>query len=311
MQGPKSVHVDAALTNISIAYAPQGFIADIIAPVVPVDKESDKYYVWNRDDTFRTYDDKLAAGAVAKTIDFNLSTDSYYAEEFGLRTRILWRDMKNADQVLKLEMNKTKKLKDSLLLGREKRVATLLTTLASYASGLSTTLSGTSQWNNGSYAGDPVAEIDAAIEAVRLASGVMPNCIVIPRSIVPTLTNNAKFRDHYKYTANDLAGNGLPPTLRGLQVIVPGTQSTTSNEGAASTTTADIWGKNIIVAYVNLDKEPMADSFSLCYTFRAQEYQTRKYNVDAERAEYVETNDLEDVKVVSNIAGYLIKAVIS
>lgn len=61
MQGPKSVHIDAALTNISVSYAPQGFIADIIAPVVPVEKESDKYYVWNRDDTFRTYDDKLAA----------------------------------------------------------------------------------------------------------------------------------------------------------------------------------------------------------------------------------------------------------
>lgn len=219
--------------------------------------------------------------------------------------------MSNADSVLKLEMNKARKLVDTLLLGREKRVATAFTTLANYASGLSTTYSGVSQWDNGSYVGDPIAEIDAKKELVRQACGMNPNVIVIGAPIVPVLVANAKYRDHYKYTANDIAGNGLPPVLRGLKVLVPGTINTTSNEGAASSTTADLWGKNIILAYVNLDKEPMVDSFSFAYTFRPQEYTTRKYNVDEQRAQYIETNYLEAVKIVSNVAGYLIKAVIS
>lgn len=305
----KDLHIDAALTNLSISYAPSGFIADIVAPVTTVDKESNKYFVWDRADSFRTYDDKRAAGAVARTIDFALSNDSYYAEEYALRTRILWREMSNADVALRLETSKTKKLKDSLLVSREKRVATLMLNTASYAAGLSTTYSGASQWNNASYVGDAIKEIDAAKEAVRLACGMNPNTIIIPSAVVPVLTNLSSFRDHYKYTANDIAGNGLPPVLRGLTVLVPGAQNTTSAEGAATAAVGDVWGKNLIVAYI--DPTDSLDSFTLAKTFRANPWETRKYDIDAEKAQYVETSTVEDVKIVSNVAGYLIKAVIA
>jgi len=305
----KDLHIDAALTNLSVSYAPTGFIADMIAPITTVSKESDKYYVWDRADSFRTYDDTLAQGAVARTIDFNLSTDAYFAEEYGLRTRIVWREMDNADVALRLEQSKTKKLKDSLLLSREKRVANLLRSTSSYTSGLSTTYSGTSQWNNASYAGDVIREIDLAIEAVRQASGTSPNMIVIPAAVVPVLTNSTSFRDHYKYTVNDISGTGLPTTLRGLRVVVPGAQNTTSNEGAATASVGDIWGKDLLIAYV--DGTDALDSFTLAKTFRAQDYMTRKYDVEAERSTYIETTAVETVKVVSNVAGYLIKSVIA
>lgn len=279
--------------------------------MVKVDKESDKYYVWDRADTFRVHDDLLAPGAVAKTIEFGFSKDNYYAEEYGLRTRILWRDMNNADSVLRLEMNKSRKLVDSLMLGREKRVAAKTTALASFASGLSVTKSGTAQWDNAGYTGDPIQEIDAMKEAVRKASGMTPNTIVIGSDVVLSLVNNAKYKEHYKYTADDLAGNGLPPVLRGLRVVVPGSVSTTSGEGASSVALGDIWGKIVLVAYVNPDKEPTADSFSFAYTFRAKQFETRKYAVEEQRANYIETNYLEDVKVVSNVGGYIAKNVVA
>ena len=42
---PQDVHIDAALSNISIAYKPVGMVADMVFPSVPVDKQSDYYYV--------------------------------------------------------------------------------------------------------------------------------------------------------------------------------------------------------------------------------------------------------------------------
>ncbi len=248
---------------------------------------------------------------MAKTVDYSISKDNYFCEEYGLRTRILWRDMNNADSVLKLEMNKSRKLVDSLMLGREKRVADLFTTLGTYFDGLSTTKSGTSQWSDAEYTGDPIQEIDNYKELVRKACGQAPNTIILTPDVVTVLTNNAKFKEHYKYTANDIAGNGLPPVLRGLRVVVPGAVGTGANEGQNTVSLADLWGKHIILAYVNPSAEPTVDSFSMAYTFRAKTYETRKYNVDEQRAQYVETNYLEDVKVVSNVAGYLVKNVVA
>ncbi len=44
---PQGVHRDAILTNISIAYIQShaNFISDKVFPIVPVQKQSDRYYV--------------------------------------------------------------------------------------------------------------------------------------------------------------------------------------------------------------------------------------------------------------------------
>jgi hypothetical protein len=60
--GARDLHIDTALTNVTVSYNPGGFIADIVAPVVPVSKESDKYYVWSREETLRTFEDLRADG---------------------------------------------------------------------------------------------------------------------------------------------------------------------------------------------------------------------------------------------------------
>jgi hypothetical protein len=59
--------------------------------------------------------------------------------------------MDNADSVLRIEMSKSKFLKNSLLMSREKRVAAILRDAANYDTNNKRTLSGTSQWNNASY----------------------------------------------------------------------------------------------------------------------------------------------------------------
>ena len=50
-----AVHVNRPLTMLSVAYAQaqSAFIADKVFPVVPVDKQSDLYYVYTKNDWFR------------------------------------------------------------------------------------------------------------------------------------------------------------------------------------------------------------------------------------------------------------------
>ena len=60
---PSSVHIDQPLTNLTLAYAQsqENFIADKVFPTVGVDKQSDKYYQYDRANMNRTGDVKKLA----------------------------------------------------------------------------------------------------------------------------------------------------------------------------------------------------------------------------------------------------------
>jgi len=62
------LHLDQHLSNIAINYQPKGMIADVIAPIVKVGKQSDNYIIWDHADAFRVEDDKRAPGTEANKI---------------------------------------------------------------------------------------------------------------------------------------------------------------------------------------------------------------------------------------------------
>lgn len=58
------VHVNRPLTNISVSYqqSADAFVASRVFPVIPVDKQSDQYFVFNRSDQMRDEMRKRAPG---------------------------------------------------------------------------------------------------------------------------------------------------------------------------------------------------------------------------------------------------------
>ena len=303
------LHIDAALTNVTIAYNPGGFIADDVAPIVPVGKESDKYYVFDREDSLKTYEDLRADGADANTIDMKLSKDTYFCEEYALRTPITDRVKKNADSVLKLEMRKTNFLKNTLLLSREKRVAAAIRNVANYASSNKITLTGEDKWSNAAYAGDPMLELDTGIKSVYEATGVLPNYIVMPYGVATVFANNEKVLEKIKYTNGTLlSSTGIPKILRNMVVLTPGAVETTSLEGASTATFATVWGEDVIMGIAN--KGQTMDELSQFYTFRAEDWKTKKWYNEDKASTFIESSVIEDTKRISDVAGYIIKGAI-
>lgn len=307
--GVRNVHVDAALTNVVIAYKIGGFIADLLAPKVPVWKESDKYYVFEIDDEARIENDLIADGASANEVKFRESTESYFCEEYGLKTLITKRQKDNADSVLRLEQRRVKSLKQKVLVGRESRVATMARALANYATGLKTTLTGTSQWSDASYAGDPLKEIQTWASAVKKACGLLPNVIVMPYDVAIEFVNNTKVIDRYKYTKADMIEEiWIPKVIQGMKVLVPGVNENTANEGA-SVNLNDIWGNDVILARVNY--AGAKEELSKFYNFQKADFRVTKWANNDPEGTYVKDSTIEDPKTVSTIAGYLAKDVIS
>ncbi len=84
--GLNEVHVDQILTNISVAYlqANDAFIARRVFPAVPVEKKSDKYYTFNKNDFKRLQMQRRGPGQESAGGGFRHSTASYSCDVWGL-----------------------------------------------------------------------------------------------------------------------------------------------------------------------------------------------------------------------------------
>jgi len=305
----KDVHVDQALTNLSIGYHPAGMVAERVSPPITVANESDRYYIWDRPSAFRVSATGIMSlrpdKSEAKEVDFGLDTSSYQAEEYALKILISDREKKNADSVLRLRESKLRRVQDLLMLEQEIRVATLLTTAGNWAANHS---GDPGNWS----AGTPTieADIDTAKEVVRSAIGIDPNTIVIPAQIARVIKRDATIRDLIKYTHADLLVNGdLPARLWNMDVIIPGATYTASVEGAATITYADVWGDHVVLLYVN--RESTIDTPQVVKTFRSKEWEVRSWRVEEKRSEAIEASVIQDEVLTSNVSGYLLTDVIS
>ena len=300
-----TVHIDAALTNLSIQYQPTGYIADQVMPILKVKNESDKFFKWDRGTSLRVPESKRADGAESNKVLYKVTTDSYQCEEYALNTDVTDRQLKNADKILNLRANKMKMTKNLITLDREKRVDSLLTTTGNYDSAVRVTLAGTNQWNNDSFAGSIELDIDTGKEAVRALIGFEPNMIIIPAAIAKVMKRDDAIRELIKYTQSNLLINGdLPPSIWNMKVLIPTAINITSIEGHATTTTADVWGDDVILTYVPAGGS--IDTPAHAYTFRSRNFRTKAGREEKRGTEVIEVSMIDDEKITSDISGYLI-----
>lgn len=313
ISNPGAVHVNAALSNFALGYKNGRMIADEISPALKVEKESDKYYVWDRGNIYRLPKTLRADGADSGEVEFALSNTTYQCEEYALKSRTTERQRKNADSVLRLEQSKVRMVQELLMLDREQRVATLLTTQGNWDSSVRTQLSGTDQWNNASFAGDIESDMDTGKEAVRSVIGLEPNHIIIPAAVAKVIKRDPTIRELIKYTQNNLLVNGdLPPTLFNMKVHIPGAINITSEEGAATTTTADVWGKHVVMLWIPEGREVVNEDPVCVKTFRARDWRVNQWEEPSKgKSIWYEPSLVEDVVLTSNISGYFIEDAIA
>jgi len=122
----QQVHIDNALTNISIAYRNASYIADQIFPPVPVNNISNKYFVFARADWYRDEAAVRAPGTKAQEVDYNISTSAYTCIEYAVAKKVPDEVVMNADSPLRPLIEATEFVTDKLWLRKEKAVADLV-----------------------------------------------------------------------------------------------------------------------------------------------------------------------------------------
>src|ERR1700712_4961683 len=146
--GTGAVHVDIVLTNISVAWPNNGLVGENLFPTVGVGKQSGKYYIFGREGWLPEQDYR-APGTIANEIPgLALSVDTFYAQEHSLQIPVTDEEREIVDNPLSPDRDGTELVTSKIMLGRERSMYNLVSTVANYAAGNSQTLSGTSQWSD-------------------------------------------------------------------------------------------------------------------------------------------------------------------
>ena len=243
------VHVDAIMTNHSVAYIQQAtdFIASTFAPRVPVQKQSDKYYIFSKGDWFRDEAKQRAGSSESVGAGYSLSTDSYFSEQFSIHKDVS-RDVKaNTDNPLDWRRNATQLVTQRLLLKREVEFAA-----KAFAANWGTNLTGGSnftQWDDYSNS-DPVDNIEDGISTVLKNTGLKPNTLLLGYEAWKALKHHPDIVDRYKYSSSDSISTDMVARLLELDRIIVAKAVKNSGIEGASNSFDFVSGKNALLAHV-------------------------------------------------------------
>lgn len=200
MLTPSQVHIDAPLTNLTLAYlqSADNFIADKVFPIVDVDKQSDKYYIYDRENFNRSGQRKqLAPRTRPERIGMSLSNDNYFADVFGLATDFDEQTLANEDAALETRAMGAQMLIHNMLIDREKDFVTNFfsdgiwgTNWDGVANADNDTAAEVTNWDDYTNS-TPIVDVRRLARTVQLKSGgFKPNTMVVTKAVRDVLVDH-------------------------------------------------------------------------------------------------------------------------
>ncbi len=316
------VHVDKPLTNISIAFIQRAemFVAAQVFPVVPVSKQSDLYFTYDRRDWKRIIAEERAPSSESAGGGFKLATDSYSARVVAVHKDVDEQIRANADDPVDLDRDATEWVTTQMLLKRENDWAAKFfqtsvwtgdQTGVAAAPGANEFL----QWNDA--ASTPIEDVtNQGIEIAQL-TGFRPNVAVASPSVFNALKNHPDILDRIKFTERGIVTTELLRALFEVEkFVVAWAVKDTSVEGSATEVSEFILDDALLLAYAAPTPSILMPSAGYNFAWNgllgAGAYGTRitRMDVPLKKAERIEGELAYDQKVVSpDLATFFTSAV--
>jgi hypothetical protein len=308
--------VEPILTGVAQGYRNPDFVGGNLFPMVEVGTASGQVIEFDRA-AFVRYNARRSPGADTKRVPmgyfgrpYNLANEALDAQ----LPRELYRDAKATNIPLDLATRSVNVVMRALRLGLELDQAGIARTPGNYPAANKVTLGGASQWNAG---GNPVEHIETGMEAVRTATGMFPNVMVIPSRVFRIVRRNDSVRALYAgTTAGALSPEQLAQAIGIARVVVAGAVVSSTAEPldgpAPAAPFTDIWGNDVILAYAperpSGAEEP---SFGYTYTMKGHPF-VEQPTWDGKSRSWIYGVTYERVPVLTGMAaGYLIQSAIS
>lgn len=303
-----SVHIDQALTSLSRGVTNEGFVADMIFPPVPVKKDSDLFFVYDKSN-LRVDATDWAPKTQAKEVNWSVTTDSYKTERHALAELMEDDEVENADAPLDIPTDTTEALTEKLLIRREKKLATIMTTTGSFDSDARPALAAAQRWNNyASSSSDPNVDVQTGRKTIFQKIFRKANTLILPYLVYETVREHPKVMERIKYVQRAIIDTDVLAALWNVErVIVAGSGENTAKEGQTDVL-AQIWGKNAWLGYV--EPRPRKKRPSWGYCFQSQKSLAERWRDNPRKGEMLRISYKEIHKVVTASAGYWIQTII-
>ena len=298
-----NVRDDKYLTGLALRYTNREFVGEQWLPEYGVQKESDKYRIFNKDGFFKGAP-KKADGAITEEASLSYDEGTYSTYERAIKDIVTDRAVQNADAPVRPKIDTTNFLTEKVKLSEEIDIWSLVLGTSGLESGSQySNLTSTTAWIGGT---DPdiLKDLSDAIVLISKTIGRTPNQIGMTTEVSEAIVQDPVIREILKYhTTNMITGNALPSTLRNMKVIIADGLWNSSDEGQTAS-----------YEYILKYRVPMAfvspsDNLTLGRTFVSKPFKVVRWRDDDREGEFIKVNKVYAPKIMDVSAGFMYKRV--
>lgn len=250
----QNAHIDRALTNISVAYLQDAnaFIADKVFPIVPVKRQSDVFYVYNKGDFMR--DEAQVRGAATESAggDYGVeAADPYYCRKHAFHKDVTPEERLNYDEPLDADTDAADFVSQKMLIRREMAWASKF-----FAPGIwGTEITGGEAAGEGTTikwdlpTSNPIKDVTDAAVKMAGETGFKPNVLVLSPYAFNALKNHEDILDRIKYTQKGIVTADLLATLFEVDKVLVAWAVVNSAQKGAADAVDFIMGKHAMLCY--------------------------------------------------------------
>lgn len=296
--------IDPILSTVVQGYRRPDNIGLFLFPRVPVMVSGGKIIEFGKE-SFHIYSTGRAPGTAFKRVQFGYQGKPYALENHGIETAIPREHLRDASVVPGIDLA-TRALNLNMSISElrlEYDQAVLARNAANYSSSNKVTLSGTDQWSDYTNS-DPISDVNDAKEAIRQQTGIYPNNIEIPATVMKTLKGHPKILERIKYTQTGIVTAALLAEIFEIPTVLIGKAIGFDDAGVA----IDFWGTDVILAYVPSAPSTVEEpSYGYTYTMEGNPLVEQPY-WENDTKSWIYGVGYERAPVLSGIAsGFLIK----
>ncbi|HLJ87753.1 MAG TPA: hypothetical protein VKZ53_13085 [Candidatus Angelobacter sp.] len=305
MVNPVQGKIDVALSQFAQLYRNNSMVAEVLLPRVPVEAQSDFYWIFGRENQALRENDLRAPAAPAERIQQTLSKNRYFCPDHSLAREIPDEERANFSAG-DVEQWATQTILDKLFLRQEVRAAALAANPANYANTNVVTLAGGSQWSALADS-SPISDVETGKSVIRQI-GQEANVMIISDPVYQKLRVHPAIIQRLVYTkGGQVTLDDLAAVFGVAKVVLASAVQLDQNAVPRF-----VWGKVAILAYVQQNASPADVSFGKTFVWKNAPGTVEGFSTEIARltpasakADELAVHFYYAQQVTSNISAYL------